>query len=438
MYGDVGKKHRVIEAAPAGSPYAYLQAAVLAEESTRSSRDAAMVCDQMLEHSPKSDAATDTRDLAVHIEDEAFKADLCQRIYERRVRRLDHASRAVDVNDAAIVERALKINSEIAATGQCESDDGAALEAQLESLERRLNARSEVLRWGATPDEELPAHDSRETYRKTVEDVLQEKKRKEADLATKEASMLAEQQRALERVDIESYCRYMIVHDLLIDHGLFVHELVRTAQRDAELMAHIMAEGERRELARVAQDAEATSIARHRQEAYLNCVDPVMRQMRSEAAARREEERLREVAAEEEELAELEKRLEGLVCANATNQSRCCAASKRVAPTPSSVASQRGGPAPYWKKQEPCQGRGFPIPTVCSDTNVIEPMPHSGSAVGSEGGAQSTVREPTPVESSLVDATEVGRLLDVIDMAADEGNGRTGRGLGMLLAGIRV
>lgn len=431
MFGSVGKKHRVIEAAPAGSPYAYLQAAVLQSDDIGALSMNSAVEEQ---HSPTSDAATDTHDLSTHVEDERYKADLYKSIYERRT---GHAAAAASQHDIAtnseLLDRGKKINDEMRQREDYSSTDDAALEAHLLALEQRLVSRGEHLRWGAVPEDQHPNHSSMSDYAKTRDVVLADKNRKAAEqFARQEESRLAAE-RVEELLEMERYARDVIVVEILIRQGVQAHESAREARRDAEMMALIMADGERREASRTAQADELANNRAAREANYVQCADPVMRQMRQEAADRREAERLREQADEEAELQALEARL---ACLAAGQNS-----SGGAAVTATSSVSNRTGATPYWKKQSVAS-------TAPVNPAAIAPAADSAGSPTMPSALTTQSLPPPPPRSSrttpsdhLVDANEVSALLDVIDMAADDdscnGNG-IGRGLGLLLSGIRV
>jgi hypothetical protein len=376
--------------------------------------------------------------LATLTEDEAFKAELYHRIFERRSQRHDAAPAGHDT--AMLLERAMQINADVAQSCTQSTSSEAELEAQLNELEKRLTSRSEGLRWGAVP-EEHQHYDSHEEYRKAVDAVLNDKRRKSEAHEAEEAASRRECERLHDLHEMTLYCRHDLVEGLLIEHGLMVHEFVRTAQRDAEMMALILADGKRREDARLAQEAESAANTAEREANYVACVDPVMRSLRQEAAARRQEEVRRTAAAEEAELSALEDRLNRLVSAGASQQTSSFSRTGAGAGA-RSVTQQRGATrVPYWKKQPPAEASAV---FQSSDQDVKDAADPLASSVGSIGNdlptgvvGPPTGRAVSPV-CNQVDASEVSALLDVIDMAADEGNGLTGRGLGLLLSGIRV
>jgi hypothetical protein len=430
MFGSVGKKHRVIEAAPVGSPYAYLQAAVFQAEDV----GALSIVSAEDQHSPTSDAATDTRDLSTHIEDERYKADLYKSIYERRSGAVSQQTR-----DHELLERGKKLNEDMHRKEDDASIDDVALEAHLIQLEQRLVSRSEHLRWGAVPEEQHPQHSSMAEYTKTRQVVLADKSRKAAETLAKEDAVRLAAERAEELRELECFCRNDIVVDVLIRRGLQEHEAALEARRDAELMALIAKDGDRREAWRLAQ-AEALGNDRAAREAkYVNCVDPVMRQMRQEAADRRDAERRREEADDEAELQALEDKLANLAAGHHGGSGGGHRSHSTVAST-ITAAGRGGGTVPYWKKQpvvvaaEP-QATHTPSPT--NDDYVMNTAATSERVTSTSHPPSSCAASP----EQLVDAAEVSALLDVIDMAADDesNNGNSiGRGLGLLLSGIRV
>ncbi|CUF35754.1 Hypothetical protein, putative [Bodo saltans] len=432
MFGSVGKKHRVIEAAPAGSPYAYLQAAVLQSDDIGALSMNSAVEEQ---HSPTSDAATDTHDLSTHVEDERYKADLYKSIYERRT---GHAASQHDIaTNSELLDRGKKINDEMRQREDYSSTDDAALEAHLLALEQRLVSRGELLRWGAVPEDQHPNHSSMSDYAKTRDVVLADKNRKAAEQFAREEESRLATERVEELLEMERYARDVIVVEILIRQGVQAYESAREARRDAEMMALIMADGERREASRTAQADELANNRAAREANYVQCADPVMRQMRQEAADRREAERLREQADEEAELQALEARLACL----ATGQNSGQPNSGGAAVTATSSVSNRTGATPYWKKQSVAS---------TAPVNPAAITPAADSAGTPTMPSASTTQSPPPPlprpsrttpSDHLVDANEVSALLDVIDMAADDdssnGNG-IGRGLGLLLSGIRL